>query len=273
MNPDTGGPTAHDFFWHDGVMEDIPTLGGTLVGDEIDACGYPTACVNNRGQVAGESTGSDTPFILHPYLYDHGVLTDLGTLGGSVGAVGWLNATGDIVGGSTTPNDESFHATLGTKREIHDLGTLYGDCFSIASAVNTRGQIVVGASYSREGTIARAVMWDRGLIVDLNTIVAGESSLQLVATDNINDRGEIAGRGLPSGCDDLFACGHAYLLIPCDNTTTCEAETGATVSHGNVAVTRRSTISSRRPPMERWPAWRTPLSDRYHIRRLPMNLP
>jgi probable HAF family extracellular repeat protein len=59
VNPETGLPTAHNFFWHDGTMGDIPTLGGTLVSDEIDLGGI---CVNNRGQVAGGSTVSDDPF-------------------------------------------------------------------------------------------------------------------------------------------------------------------------------------------------------------------
>ncbi len=268
VNPDTGVPTAHDFFWHDGIMEDIPTLGGTQVGDEID---FGRACVNNRGQVAGESTVSDDPFILHPYLYDHGVLTDLGTLGGSFGAVGWLNDAGDIVGGASTANDELFHATLWSKGIIHDLGTLDGDCFSSASGINASGQ-VVGVSFSCDGTIARAVLWDNGSIIDLTAAVAGTPSLQLVATDNINDRGEISGRGLPQDCDDLFACGHAYLLIPCDNTTTCEADTGVNVSRGKVAVTRRSTLSDPRTPMEKWAAWRTRLSEKYRVPGLPMNL-
>jgi probable HAF family extracellular repeat protein len=268
VNPDTGLPTAHDFFWHDGIMEDIPTLGGTLVGDEID---QGQTCVNDRGQVAGDSTVSDNPFVLHPYLYDHGVLTDLGTLGGSVGAVGWLNDAGDIVGGSTTANDEFFHATLWSKGRIHDLGTLDGDCFSSASGINAHGQIV-GVSFSCDGQIARAVVWDNGSIVDLTAAVAGTPSLQLVATDNINDRGEISGRGLPPNCDDLFACGHAYLLIPCDNLTTCEADTGVTVSRGRVAVTRRATVSNPQTPMEKWAAWRDRLSQKYRIPGLPMNL-
>jgi probable HAF family extracellular repeat protein len=268
VNPDTGVPTAHDFFWHDGIMEDIPTLGGTLVGGEIDFAGYPTACVNSLGQVAGESTVSDDPFIIHPYLYDHGVLTDLGTLGGSFGLVGWLNDAGDIVGGASTANDESFHATLWTKGVIHDLGALDGDCGGRASAINARGQIV-GSSYSCDD-IGRAVLWDKGSIVDLNAAVAGEPSLQLIEADNINDRGEIAGRGLPSGCDDLLACGHAYLLIPCDSITTCEAETGVTVNRGKVAVIRTSTISNPRSPMERLAAWRAQLSQRNHIPALPI---
>ena len=273
VNPDTGGPTAHDFFWHDGIMEDIPTLGGTLVGDEIDFAGYPTACVNNRGLVAGESTVTDTPFILHPYLYDHGVLTDLGTLGGSFGLVGWINDAGDIVGGSSTPNDESFRATLWRKGVIHDLGTLDGDCFSQASAINARGQ-VVGVSYScPDGTIARAVLWDKGKIVDLSAAVAGTLSLQLVAVDNINDQGEIAGRGLPPGCDDLFACGHAYLLIPCDTVTSCQSSGGvvSTTITNRAAATKKSSISNSRTAMERLGAWRAQLSQRLRIPSLPVD--
>ena len=272
VNPETGVPTAHDFFWHDGIMEDIPTLGGTLVGDEIDFSGYPTACVNNRGQVAGESSVTDNPLILHPYLYDHGVLTDLGTLGGSFGLVGWLNDAGDIVGGASTANDESFRATLWTKGVIHDLGTLDGDCFSAAISINSRGQIV-GLSFSCDGTIARAALWDKGKVLDLNAAVAGTPSLQLVAVDNINDLGEIAGRGLPPDCDDLFACGHAYLLIPCDRTTTCES-TGGTISvarNTGAVVTKNLSIRSPRTPMERLAAWRSQFSQRYQIPGLPIN--
>ena len=274
VNPDTGVPTAHDFFWHDGIMEDIPTLGGTLVGDEIDFAGYPTACVNNRGQVAGESTVSDDPFILHPYLYEHGVLMDLGTLGGSFGLVGWLNDAGDIVGGASTANDESFHATLWAKGAIHDLGMLNGDCFSEAISINASGQ-VVGVSYSCDGTIARAVLWDKGKILDLSAAVMGTPSLQLVAVDNINDQGEIAGRGLPAGCDDLFTCGHVYLLIPCDTATSCESSGGVVSAAitSSAAVTKKSSISNSRTAMERLGAWRTQLSHRLHIPSLPMDEP
>jgi len=69
-NPDTGLPTAHAFLWQDGNMQDIPTLGGTQVSGELDA---GALCVNNRGQVAGASTLPGES-ILHPFLWDHGVL-------------------------------------------------------------------------------------------------------------------------------------------------------------------------------------------------------
>src|SRR6516225_2964200 len=47
-NPGTGIPTADPFFWEDGRMVDVGTLGGTS--------GFPTA-FNNRGEIAGESNG------------------------------------------------------------------------------------------------------------------------------------------------------------------------------------------------------------------------
>jgi hypothetical protein len=53
-------------------------------------------------------------------------------------------------------------------------------------------------------------------MVDLNTLIPPNASLYLIETLAINDRGEIAGDGLPAGCGDDGTCGHAYLLIPCD---------------------------------------------------------
>ena len=56
-------------------------------------------------------------------------------------------------------------------------------------------------------------------MVDLNTLIPAGSSLQLVRAKAINDSGEIAGEGVPPGCavQDLDSCGHAFVLIPCDD--------------------------------------------------------
>ena len=264
-NPDTGALTAHAFLWQDGKMTDIPTLGGTLVSGEVDV---GALCVNNRGQVAGASTlPGDSVF--HPFLWDRGVLTDLGTLGGSIGTVGWLNDGGDVVGDADTANDESFHATLWKKGVINDLGTLPGDCVSSASAINSNDQIV-GESFNCDTNTLRAVLWDKRSIVDLNTLIPANSSLELFDATNINDRGEIAGRGLPAGCDDVHFCGHVFLLIPCDNDATCQGSAVTTIGVQNTAAlnNRKSIASTQvlRTPMQRLAGWRARLAQRYHIR-------
>ena len=55
-------------------------------------------------------------------------------------------------------------------------------------------------------------------MVDLNSLIPANSSLELTFAYAINDQAEIAGTGLPSGCtpDQIDFCGHAFVLIPCD---------------------------------------------------------
>ena len=225
-NPGTGVPTEHAFLWDNGKMTDLGTLGGTLVA--MDAA----QCVNNRGQVAGVSTLTGDPGCpdacqVHPFFWDHGVLTDLGTLGGDFTITTWLNDAGEVVGGTTTAGEAEFHAALWRDGSITDLGTLDGDCFSLAHAVNSSGQIV-GESGSCFIAL-RAFLWDEGRIVDLNTLIPANSSLQLVVAANINDKGEIAGTGTPPGCADYLECGHAFLLIPCAVDEDCGSTTRTSV--------------------------------------------
>jgi hypothetical protein len=52
----------------------------------------------------------------------------------------------------------------------------------------------------------------------LNTLIPPGSDLQLLIAYVVNDRGEIGGLGLPSGCSSQIdeLCGRAFVLIPCD---------------------------------------------------------
>lgn len=214
-NPTTGVPTVDPFLWENGTMIDLGTLGGTS--------SIPLA-FNNRGEVVGVSnTVGDT--FSHPFLWTkHSGMRDLGTLGGNTGFVNWINDAGDIVGKADLPgpSPQDHDAVLWTKEVIHDLGTLPGDSCANAYYVNARGQ-VVGTSENRDlclvPTGEHAFLWEHdGPMVDLNSLIAPGSSLQLTFAVAINDRGEIAGFGVPTGCrpQDVDFCGHAYVLIPCD---------------------------------------------------------
>ena len=95
-------------------------------------------------------------------------------------------------------------------------------------------------------------------MVDLNSLIPRNSSLQLVTALDINDRGEIAGIGVPPGVpwQDADTRGHAFLLIPCegDNSDTngCEdapEATNAATQNNPASVTEASTMVTQGRPM------------------------
>jgi probable HAF family extracellular repeat protein len=158
-----------------------------------------------------------------------------------------------------------------------DLGTLGGS--SRAEAINSKGQ-VVGFSFLLDRTeppFRHAFLWEKGgPMIDLNTLIPTNSSLELVAAQNINDRGEIVGLGVPGHCFVDF-CGHVFLLIPCaeNNAEDCQPN-----AEGAIAVTQRNpapfaynpTISAqgRRTPSDNVASWRSRWAQRYHIPGLVM---
>ena len=96
-----------------------------------------------------------------------------------------------------------------------DLGNL--GITSAAHRINAKSQVVAGSRVSFQGTQVNAFLWENGgPMVDLNNLVPADSTLHLVFADYINERGEIAGRGLPPGVpyEDIQTRGHAFLLIP-----------------------------------------------------------
>jgi probable HAF family extracellular repeat protein len=213
-NPTTGLPTTHPFLWtREGGMKDLGSLGGTLGWVDSETGG-----LNNRGEFVGLSAlAGDQTF--DPFLWDGEKLVDLftDTIGGSPVLADTLNDAGEIVGQALFSN-QFVHAYLWRNGIATDLGTVDGDACSWAHAINSRGQ-VVGQSFACDGSIVHTFLWENGSMVDLNTLIPRNSNLQLVDTRSINDRGEIAGIGLPPGCTPAIEdtqCGHAFVLIPCD---------------------------------------------------------
>lgn len=213
-NPVTGLPPTDPFLMGNGGMRDLGTLGG--------AFGLPDA-LNNRGEVIGKSAIASDPgacFVdgnphCHAFLWRNGKLRDLFPhTGENTSFASAINDAGEIVGETAFPH-APFHAYIWRNGVTTDLGTLDGDCLSTAQAINSHSQ-VVGNTLSCAGKFHHAFLWENNSIVDLNELVPLDSPLQLTSTMAINDRGEIAGVGSPPGCSDHNRCGHAFLLIPCD---------------------------------------------------------
>jgi len=203
--------TLHGFFWANGKMVDLGTLGGSCTS---------AYALNNRGQVVGQSalSGDGTS---HPYIWEQNKMTDLGTLGGTYGYAGWLNDSGAVVGSATPEGDQALLAFLWKNGAISNLGALPGNGCSAADAINSRGQIVGGSGFyiadffaDCNDPVEHAVLWEDGKILDLNNFVPPGSDLTLNEAVFINDAGEISGfAALPTGEQ------HAFLLVPCEDKT------------------------------------------------------
>ena len=229
IDPAIGSPVVHPFFWRDGTMIDIGSFGGS------DS--EPTA-LNQNGEVVGFSRLPGDA-MTHPFLWKNGHLKDLGTLGGNSGTTNWINDRGEITGKADLPGPapQDHDAVLWREGKMIDLGTFPGDSCSNAYFVNLRGQ-VVGTSESRDlchmGVGEHAFLWQHGHMIDLNTVVPPGTELQLTYAVAINERGEIAGFGVPPSCSpqDYELCGHAYVLLPCNDDDEClNVANGASNGH------------------------------------------
>jgi probable HAF family extracellular repeat protein len=183
-------------------MLDLGTLGGTF--------GVAFA-LNNRGQVVGYSDLAGDNTGVHAFLWDQqGGMQDLGTLGGATGAALSINDAGDIAGGDSLA-DGSGRSFLWRHGVMTDLGTVGTSAGSVALGINSRRQIV-GTLFDNNGNESGGFLWEDGRpMVDLSTLIPPNPDLQLDHAFQINDRGEIAVRGVFSNGDI-----HSFVLIPCD---------------------------------------------------------
>lgn len=89
----------------------------------------------------------------------------------------------------------------------HDVGGLSADYISTrGSAINDLGQVVGTATHSSSSNfdLRRAWIWEAGVIRDLNARLPPDSGWVLTEAADINERGEIIGRGIHNGQPSAF---------------------------------------------------------------------
>jgi probable HAF family extracellular repeat protein len=153
--------------------------------------------INDMGQIAGAGIKGS----LSRAFVMGGGITDLGVLPGTLfSAAAAINATGTVVGfsaGGVAPFGVAF--MWDPVNGMQNLGTLPGDDGSRALGINNVGQ-VVGVSFNATTTgVATAVLWQNGMITDLNTLIGSGSGWMLGIATGINDSGQIVGGGFHNG--------------------------------------------------------------------------
>ena len=186
------------FLYRNGVMTDLPTLGGT--SGEARA-------INDSGHITGWArTASGAT---RAYKYVNGVMTDLGTLGGLTSTAYDINNSGDIVGQSitTSGNNRAFLFTGGVMHNIDN----FGGRGSRAQGINNLGQSV--GWYSPTGGNRAFIAYGFTTTYDLNSLIPANSGWVLTDALDINDVGEIVGRGTLNGAT------RAFILRPVETVT------------------------------------------------------
>jgi probable HAF family extracellular repeat protein len=196
LDPYTGSPSLHAVIFHDGQVQDLGTLPG---GTESIA-----GAVNDAGQVTGFSLSGPpdlfSQFVgfvmgspLQTFIWQHGVMRDIGTLGGPDAFGSGLNARGQIAGISpteSTPNPSTglptIHPFLWQNGHMRDLGTL-GGTLAMTTGMNNRGEVIGESGLTGDNTVA-PFLWNGKKMIDLGSFGGGFGE-----THWINHRGDVAG--------------------------------------------------------------------------------
>jgi probable HAF family extracellular repeat protein len=176
------------FFWEDGVMTDIGTLGGSITRLPPTLPGWP---LSDAGHIVGlSSTGGGE---LHSFVWHQGVMTDLGPVDARA-----VNAAGQVVGRSTVNVTPTSRAFLWQNGAFTDLGAL-GGTFSEAKRINNLGQIVGRSEISANSDALHTFLWQNGSgMMDIGTLTTAPA---FDIPYDINDQGYITGRAQVSATE------------------------------------------------------------------------
>lgn len=147
LSPELHAP-FHPFLYKNGRLTDL----GTLADRENNSA----RVINNAGRIAGYSEADGGG--LHAFVYEHGVMRDVGSFGGLNLDVSDINERGAFVGSASTWEGPSV-GYISFGGELIDLNTLIdpasGWVIEGASGINDLGQIVASACSDFECTSVR----------------------------------------------------------------------------------------------------------------------
>jgi len=197
IDPVLGSTEFRAVLWKGNEITDLGTLGGHSFVIGIH--------VNDSGQVTGISdTGVADPFSifglgvqLRTFLWQDGVIQDIGSLGGpdTIPGASCSGQPHDVVVGASytsfTPNAATGIPTidpfLWKRGKMTDLGNLGGTLSVGGQCANNRGQ-VIGQSNLAGDAISHAFFWEDGAMTDLGTL-GGDNSEAIW----LNDAGVVVG--------------------------------------------------------------------------------
>lgn len=216
----SNGTVSRATRWVGGVPSDLGTIAGTTT-----ATGR-AAAINQNGAVAGQSTNAAATPRTQATFWNGGTITNLTSLGDGtqfsqgfgindnnvvVGSSSTGQTVGQLIGSSSTTGiTRAFRWESGTMTELAPLN-LYTptntgsdtNYHSVASDINSAG-LIVGNSQRVSGSAAVATLWQNGLPIDLNTMIAPGSGWVLRSAEGINDAGDIVGFGTFGGQSRAF---------------------------------------------------------------------
>jgi len=185
------GYQTRAFYWKDGVMQDLGTLG---TGTDAVA-----GLINEQGQVAGWSYINSVPspdcsgiggpvLTTDSFIWDNkNGMRDIGGLGGTCTLARALTNRGQIIGGSSLTGDTTIHpfvwdATTGVTDLLDPSDSSYG----FAEGINSRGEVAGGTC---DAVTCYAVLWRKSggkwHKTNLSTVSQAAFSISINASEQV----------------------------------------------------------------------------------------
>jgi probable HAF family extracellular repeat protein len=163
------------------AVTEIGSFGGTYTG---------VSSINDNGEVVGWSWSPGNSWY-HPYLYDKGTMTDLGTLNG-VGRPYDMNNNGQVVGFSDIAYQHQHAFVYNKGGTMVDLNNLINPNPGVelieADEINDNGYIIANGWVGDDHSTCHGFLYHDGTVKDI-----GGLGISGCVAEAINASGQIAG--------------------------------------------------------------------------------